>query len=179
MAILNALDRLLVVLSAIALMTLMMLITVSVFGRYFANTPVPDDLVLSEVLLVFVGFLPLAQVQANREHIFVSVFTDWMSNAAKVVFEMIGQIIGVVFFALVAAAVYTDFYAAWDSGAYYLGEFEVPEWPGKLVVVIGVGLFALRLALDTILDLWGLFTGTAQAAASETERVLSHDEFRE
>lgn len=167
------LDRLLIVLSSIALIMLMMLVTVSVTGRYYYGTPIPDDIILSEILLVFVGFLPLSFVQASREHIFVSVFTDWMPNGAKVFLEMMGQIIGAVFFAIVATAVYTDFREALDGGAYYVGELEIPEWPGKFVVALGVALFTLRLVLDTIYDLIGLYTGEAKATASETDRVLT------
>lgn len=170
---LNWLDRALVALSGVALTILMLLVTSSVFGRYFLSMPVPDDVTLSEILLVFVGFLPLAQVQANREHIFVSVFTDWMPNGAKVFLEMFGQLIGVVFFSIVAAAVYTEFAAAYETGSYYTGPMEIPEWPGKLVVALGVALFTLRLVIDTVMDLVGLATGKAKATASETERVLA------
>jgi len=134
--------------------------------------PIPGDLVLSEFLMVFVAFLPLSAVQASREHVFVTIFTDWMSNNGKVVLETLGVVIGLIIFAILAAATFTDFFHAWSFGTYTEGEVEFPEAPPRFVVFLGIALLAVRLLVDAVRSVLGLFTGEAHAARGETERAL-------
>lgn len=126
------LDRVLVWTAVLALTTMMLLTTVSVIGRRFFNAPIPDDLVMSEFLMVVVVFLPFSAVQAAREHVFVTIFTDWMSNKTKVVMETFGVLIGFGIFTTITLAVFTDFYGAWLVGAYMDGPLELPEAPPGL-----------------------------------------------
>jgi TRAP-type C4-dicarboxylate transport system permease small subunit len=172
---LDHIDRVAVTTAIVAIVAMTLLVTVSVIGRYFLGMPIPGDLVLSEFLMVFVAFLPLSAVQASREHVFVTIFTDWMSNSAKVAMETVGVVIGLVVFTILAAATFTDFYQAWSIGAYTEGEIELPEAPPRFVVSLGLGLFALRLLVDAVRSVVGLFTGEAHAARGEAERVLDID----
>ena len=100
-------------------------------GRYLFAAPIPDDLVFSEFLMVFIVFLPLSSVQASREHVFVTIFTEWMPNRKKVVLETFGVFIGLIAFTIVAAAVYTDFKESYDIQAYVEGPLELVEWPAR------------------------------------------------
>jgi len=172
---LDWLDKLLVVVAVAALVIIMLLTTVSVFGRYFFAAPIPDDLVMSEMLIVFVAFLPLGYVQARREHVFVTIFTDWMPNSPKVVMETIGVVIGFIIFTTVAVAVFTDFHEAWKVGAYTEGPLELPEWPSRFIVFFGLAIFAIRLFIDAIMSIYGLYTGTALAAKGEVEHALEQE----
>lgn len=173
--ILDYIDSALVVTAIVAIVTMMTMITVSVIGRYFFSLPIPGDLVMSEFLMVFVVFLPMAAVQAKREHVFVTFFTDWMKNDVKVVMETFGVIVGCIIFTLIAAAVYSDFAHAWDVGAYTEGEIEFPEAPPRFIVFVGLALFALRLFVDSIQSVYSLITHQARATQSETDRVLEQE----
>lgn len=172
MKVLDYIDRAMILTAVVAISVMTLLICISVIGRYFLNMPIPGDLVLSEFLMVFIAFLPLAAVQAAREHVFVTIFTDWMSNEAKVVMETIGVVVGLVIFTIVAAAIFTDFHHAWSIGAYTEGDIEFPEAPPRFIVFFGVALFAVRLLADAVGSIVGLRTGTAHAARSEAERAL-------
>jgi TRAP-type C4-dicarboxylate transport system permease small subunit len=172
MKLLDAIDRVVVLVSVVALAVMMMLTTISVIGRYFFSMPIPDDLVMSEFLMVVVVFLPFSAVQAAREHVFVTIFTDWMSNRAKVIMETVGVVVGCGIFSVIAAAAYSNFYDAWDVGAYIYGQLELPEWPPKFVVFFGLTLFSVRLLVDAVRSVKGLIDGTAVAARSEEARAL-------
>jgi TRAP-type C4-dicarboxylate transport system permease small subunit len=169
------LDRALLLVAVLALVVMMLLTTTSVLARYFFNAPIPDDLVLSESLMVFVAFLPLSYVQARREHVFVTLFTDWMSNRSKVLMEMVGVIIGFVIFSIIAAAVYTHFSEALEVGSYNEGQLEVPEWPARFIVFFGLAIFAVRLLVDAVVAIIGVVTGSAVAARSEAEIALEKE----
>ena len=153
---LAGLDRLLVIISATALVAITLLTTVSVIGRYLFNAPIPDDLVMNENLMVFVVFLPLSYVQRHREHVFVAAFTDWLSGRALRALEVFGLAVGLGIFTAFAIATFSDFHAAWRIGAYIEGPLELPEWPGRLAVCLGLSVFSLRLLVDllaTVTDL--------------------------
>lgn len=172
MKLLDYIDRAAVVIAVVAIITMMLLITVSVIGRYFLNMPIPGDLVMSEFLMVFVAFLPLSAVQARREHVIVTIFTDWMRNDAKVAMDTFGVVVGLVAFTILAAATFTDFQFAWTFRTYTEGEIHLPEAPPRFVVFLGIGLFAVRLLVDLAVSVTGLFTGRASAVRSESERAL-------
>ena len=155
-----------------ALLTIMSITCISVTGRYFFGTPIPDDLSISENLMVLLVFLPLAAVQAAREHVFVTMFSDWLPNRPKVALEIFGVFIGVCFFGVLCWASWTDFLKAYDRGAYTLGPLNVPHAPFKFVLFVGVTLLLIRLVVDFVVDLKGFFTGEAEAHKSEEDRVL-------
>ena len=170
--ILQLYDRISVVASVAALVILMVQVCISVTGRYLFNAPIPDDLVISEFLMVFIVFLPLSSIQAAREHVFVTIFTEWMPNHVKVLFETFGVIVGLIAFTIVAVAVFTDFQHAWHYGSYVEGLWQLREWPPKLALFLGVALFAVRLWVDAAQSVAGIVKGTARATKSEEDRVL-------
>ena len=172
MRLFDTIDRIVVVIAIIALVTMMLMTSISVLGRYFLDMPIPDDLVFSEMLMVFVVFLPFSIVQANREHIFVTIFTEWMPNNTKVVMETIGVVVGLGIFTIVTCAVWTDFREAWEVKAYVEGPLELPEYPARFVVFFGLALFTVRLFIDAVTSIYGLATGRAVASESEEARVI-------
>ena len=166
------LDTVAVTISMVALAAMMLMTTVSVIGRHFFLAPIPDDLVISEMLMVVVVFLPFGAVQASREHVFVSIFTEWMSNDIKVVMETVGVIVGLGIFTLVTWAVWTDVVVTWETGAYVEGLLELPEAPARFAVFLGLALFSVRLLVDAVVSVARLATGRAVAQMSEEARVL-------
>ena len=172
MKILNWIDRATVFVSVMGLISLTTLVCASVMGRYLFAAPIPDDLVFSEFLMVFIVFLPLSSVQASREHVFVTIFTEWMPNRKKVVLETFGVFVGLIAFTIVAAAVYTDFQESYDIQAYVEGPLELVEWPAKFALFFGIGLFAIRLLVDLVQSIHGIIYDTATATRAEEDRVL-------
>ncbi len=172
MKILDTIDRIAVFIAVIALLSMMLMTTVSVIGRHFFLAPIPDDLAINEMLMVVVVFLPFGAVQAAREHVFVTIFTEWMSNDAKVVMETIGVVVGFGIFTLVAFAAWTDFLICWVDACYVEGLLELPEYPARLAAVFGLTLFAVRLFVDVIVSVHGLAKGSAVATMSEEDRFL-------
>ena len=142
------LDRCLVGVAIIALLAILALTTISVLGRYVFNAPFPDDVVINEYLMVGVVFLPLAYVQRHRGHLFVAVFTDWLPATARIGLEILSLTIGIGIFGLWTAATFGDFLSAWQIGAYTEGQLELRQWPARLIVSVGLGVFTLRLLYD-------------------------------
>jgi len=168
-------ERISVVIAVAALVVMTIMICVSVIGRYLFAAPIPVDLVFSEFLMVFIVFLPLASVQAAREHVFVTLFTEWMPNRRKVIFETFGVIIGLIAFIIVGTAVFSDFRESVEYGSYVDGPLELQEWPAKFAVFFGIALFTVRLLVDAVQSVHGIVTDTASATRPEEERILGAD----
>ena len=175
MKILALIDRATVVVAVSALVAMMLLVCISVTGRHFFAMPIPDDLVFSEFLMVFIVFLPLRSVQAAREHVFVTIFTEWLPNRARVIMETFGVFVGLIAFSIVTLAVFADFLDSWEFQSYVDGPLELLLWPPKLIVTFGVALFTVRLLVDLIQSIHGIVTNTATATQSEEDRVLDAD----
>ena len=141
-------------------------------GRYLFAMPIPDDLVFSEFLMVFIVFLPLSSVQAEREHVFVTIFTEWMPNSRRVILETFGVFIGLVAFSIIGWAVYTDFTESYEYQSYVDGPLELLEWPPKFVLFFGIALFVVRLVVDLAQSIKGIIDGSATATQSEEDRAL-------
>ena len=172
MKILRWIDLVTVVIATSALVVMVLLVCTSVIGRYLFAMPIPDDLVFSEYLMIFIVFLPLSSVQAAREHVFVTIFTEWMPNRKKVILETFGVFVGLIAFSIVGVAVFDDLADAWEFQSYVDGPLELLEWPPKFVLVFGIALFTVRLLVDLIQSVHGIITDTATATRSEEDRVL-------
>jgi TRAP-type C4-dicarboxylate transport system permease small subunit len=104
------------------------------------------------------------------------MFTDHMSVRAKAIMETFGIVLGFVIFGIVAAAGYTHFAEGWEVGSYNDGVLDLPEWPARFVVFLGIAVFAVRLALDSVLAILGIARGTAVTIArSEADHILERD----
>lgn len=152
-SVLDAFDRALVTIAAAALLLMTLVCVVSVGGRYLFNLPIPDDLTISEMLIVVLVFLPFARVQALREHVSVSLLSDRMSPRGQELCWMLGLVVGLAFFGVVTTATFGDFYGALTVGSYFSGRLELPEWPARFAVFLGCAVLMLRLALDLAISL--------------------------
>ncbi|MEH6474810.1 MAG: TRAP transporter small permease [Sneathiella sp.] len=132
------------------LIFIMFFITVSVFGRYFFNMPIPDDIVIMQALLVVLVFLPFAYVQQEKAHLSVSILTDRMGPQGQHFCDMLGLAVGMVFLGIVAAASFGDAWTSYIDESIFEGPLEVPEWPARGSVFLGTGLLLLKLFTDFI-----------------------------
>jgi len=141
-----------VILVSKILLALMVFVTfVSVIGRDFFGRSIPDDLLISEMLMVAVVFLPLGWVQAEGAHLEVNVLSNYMPIKMQNCLVIFGMVLGVVIFGLMA-------YMSWESAyrAYVFNEISynsvlgIPKWPAKMLIPFGLGWWCLRLLVQLI-----------------------------
>lgn len=156
-------DRTLLILAAAAIFIMLSVTVLSVIGRYFFNMPIPDDIVINELLMVFLVFLPFAYVQRKRQHVFVSLLTDWFDQRTQYNFEVFGNVIGLIIFGFLTYASWNDFSEAYEVLAYNEGILELPEYPSRFAVFFGILIMTLRLAFDVAVGIGHLSKGTRPA----------------
>ncbi|WP_323779080.1 TRAP transporter small permease [Leisingera sp.] len=185
-------ERLLALLSGIAVFSLMMLAVVSVGGRNAVNAPLPGYVDWIEQIMPLIAFMGIAYVQRNGGHIRMDIVIGALRGRAMWLFEMISV---VLIFLLIAALV-------WGSWSHFLRSFDfaapwwsrdssidigIPIWPAKLLAPVAFAVLGLRL----MLQIWGygralvlgldtpvavpLVQSAAEQAAAEADQLAGHD----
>jgi len=139
--------------SMLTIVILLALICISVLGRTFFNWPIPDDVVLAENLMPVIVALPFAYATARRGHIEVEVFTSWLPQQFLKPLSAFAHLLALLIFSAILWCVWIGVLKDLDSGQYYEGELALPVWPAKLVFVIALALFCLRLLMNLCEDL--------------------------
>lgn len=157
------------VLATLMLIGLMVLINGDVIGRNLLRAPIPGVVELSEAAMVMLVFLQLGHT-LRRDRFMRS---DGMLRLAERRLPRLGaglnlvfDLVGAAFFALIAWAVHDRVFAAW-SGGYYKGirgNFTLPTWPIEAAILIGAVVMVVQFLALARGDLLGL------AAASGADR---------
>lgn len=162
--VLQRLEGLLLVVSAISILAICLIIFSGVVTRAVFNWSLPDAEIIVRDLMIASIILPLAYVTANRAHIAVDVFVNLMPASVRPWSDLLGSVVGFLVLLPVAYGGWQGFSTAWSDGNYYYGEFDLPEWPGKLAFLVGYAVFVLRLLSLVILDFLSVFRPAGPAA---------------
>jgi TRAP-type C4-dicarboxylate transport system permease small subunit len=150
---------------------LMLLMTADAVGRKVAAA-VPGALEFSEALMVPAVFLPLMYVQMHREHVFVSVATDWLPPRVRSFLDGVAALVGLIVFAFLTWLAFAKAWDAWILKEYRVAVIPVPIWPFRWVIVLGTGLLCLQLLLTAIEELTETFRPTGRRAPVSDEAEL-------
>lgn len=132
---------------------LLILINADVFGRYLFNSPirgVPELVALSIVGIVFLQLPHTLRVgRMTRSDAFIGKLLARKPRIGRAL-EFVYHLTGAGLFAVLVQATLPLFRQAWSENLYVgaAGDFTAPEWPVKLIVVVGcIGACIQYLAL--------------------------------
>jgi len=168
----NAVDRWLILFAQLMLAGMVLITFVSVVGRTFLDTSVTDDLLIAELLMVVLVFLPLSWVQSLGAHLEVTVLTDFFPEAVQKALVSFGLLLGLVMFGGMA---YVSLQSAYKS--YVFGELaynsvlNLRNWPAKMLIPLGLGWWCLRMAIQLI------WPATRHDAETEFKSALKDTEY--
>jgi len=157
LALLGRLEALFIAVAALSILGMCAYITSGIVLRSFAGMQIPDEVVIVGELMIFGLILPLAYVAADRGFIAVEVVTDLMPKGFHVWLNLLATCVGL---AAVVPITYAGFLAmvhAIESGNYFFGILEFPEWPGRTAFFAGYLLFFVRLTVLLVQDLFAAF----------------------
>jgi TRAP-type C4-dicarboxylate transport system permease small subunit len=141
-----------VIVSSIAIAILGAMIIISVTGRTFFASMIPDDLVFSGELMVTLVALPWAYITAERGHITVELFTNWVSERGRIRLDILATVVGLLMIGPLTWATGIALWQAIDYGSYFDGDLYLPEWPGRLMFFLGFLMTVIRLVLMLVSD---------------------------
>lgn len=166
-----AIDRFFADAAGATLVGMMLLTVVSSLGRFLFSAPVPDMEAIAEMLLVAVVFLPMAYTQATREHVEVTLFTDFAREEMRRRFVWFGCLVGLLGFSVLTYAMGKGAIRAYNTGDSYLGVNEIVTWPARAIAVVGLAALVIRLALDLTVARFRAHEGVATSA----EHMQGHE----
>ncbi|WP_101674784.1 TRAP transporter small permease [Alloalcanivorax mobilis] len=163
-------DGVFIFVAQLLLAAMMLLTFVSVVGRSFLHKTVPDGLLISEMLMVGMVFLPLGYVQSVGAHIEVTVLSDLFSRRVQSLLISMGLVFGIVVFGLMAWLGWLNAYESWRTGGYgFSSVLYIPEWPVKMLIPLGLGWWCLRMLIQLVLP-------ATRPAVAQTEVRQALDE---
>lgn len=182
------LERLLALLSGLAVFSLMVLAVVSVGGRNAFNAPLPGYVDWIEQAMPLIAFMGIAYVQRDGSHIRMDIVISRLRGRALWLFELISVLLILLLMIALVYGSWSHFLRSFDFAAPLWSrdssiDIGLPIWPAKLLAPVAFGVLCLRL----LLQVWGygrafvlgldapvavpLIQSAAEQAASEAEQL--------
>ncbi|WP_339948108.1 TRAP transporter small permease [uncultured Albimonas sp.] len=174
-------NRVMLAAAGVALGLMMVNTVADILGKYLLNQPVPGTIaIVSWYWMVSVAFMPVAYVQARREHLMVELFTMRLSPRAKAGMDVAVAAAGALYMGLLTWLVWEEALVATRRGEFQdITVMDLPVWPSRWILPAAFGLMTAVLAIQCVLDLIHAVTGRPPptppgAAAPEAARDGSH-----
>jgi TRAP-type C4-dicarboxylate transport system permease small subunit len=186
------LERLLALVSGLAVFSLMVLAVVSVGGRNTMNAPLPGYVDWIEQVMPLIAFMGISYVQRDGGHIRMDILIGSLRGRALWLFELISVLLVLLLMVALVYGSWSHFDRSFDFAAPLWSrdssiDISLPIWPAKLLVPVAFSVLCLRL----ILQAWGygralvlglktpvavpLVQSAAEQAAAEAEQLIGAD----
>jgi len=187
------LERVLALLSGLAVFSLMVLAVISVAGRNFFNAPLPGYVDWIEQAMPLIAFMGVAYTQRDGGHIRMDILVGALKGRALWAAEFVTTALILALMLLLVWGSWAHFQRSFDFAAPMWSrdssmDIALPLWPAKLLAPVAFSVLCLRLALQ----LWGygrafarnlvepvavpLVQSAAEQAAAEAETVSGADD---
>lgn len=144
----HGLSRVLVLLSALALVGLVLLTVTHVTLRSLGGRGIAGGIEIVEVVLAAAVFLALAQAQRIDAHVSTSLVTDRLPPRVAALLQSIAYLLAAVFFAWLVFETGRRGIDSWQSGETRVGLRAIPIWPARLIIPLGLAALTLELLVN-------------------------------
>jgi TRAP-type C4-dicarboxylate transport system permease small subunit len=147
------LDRIIAALSfcaAVGTFLLMFLISTDVCVRAVFGDHIPGSLDLSQIILVFVIFIPLAYVEKSGGHLSITLLVSRLSKRANSVIGNIYKVLVIGVFGLMTRMTFKAVCTSLSEHDTSWGELAIPLWIPKAFIFLGCLIFFLSALLEVV-----------------------------
>lgn len=164
-------------LTSLGLFLIMMVIVVDVVMRYMFNAPLSWSFDLISMYLVTLVFFPaLADTFSRGGHIKVDMFDAFRRTRFFALFEIVGYLIAIVFFALIFWKMFETGLEAFLEKEVVDGAIPWPTWPPQAFGAVGVGLLIISMVIGIAARIQALLEGRVYKAEGEPHYPGEHVE---
>jgi TRAP-type C4-dicarboxylate transport system permease small subunit len=142
-------NRLLAGFAGWLMLAMMMLLVVDIVFRS-VDRPLHGLSELSVFVMMIVIYLGLSRCEEYLEHVGLEFAINKLSDKARRVTVAATQLLAVVAVGLMFYAVTTDAWSAFETDSSIEGLIDLPIWPTKFVMVVGMVFFLLQAILNLI-----------------------------
>jgi TRAP-type mannitol/chloroaromatic compound transport system permease small subunit len=142
----------------LAIFALLLITNADIVGRDVFNKPLRGTTEILSVGIVAIVFMQLPNTlwagRFPRADFLIGGVARRSARAAALLM-MVFHLIGAAMLAILCIAIWPELVRAWELGDYYgaLGDFTVPLWPVRLIMVTGCALTALTYLFLAAADL--------------------------
>ncbi len=162
-AFLHKANRLLAGFAGWLMLAMMMLLVIDIVFRS-VDMPLHGLAELSVFVMMIVIYLGLSRCEEYSEHVGLEFAINKLSEKARSVMAAAVQFLAVATVGLMFYAVTTDAWSAFETNSSIEGLIDLPIWPTKFVMVVGMVFFLLQAIVN-------LFDSILLARGHETART--------
>lgn len=159
------------ILAGVAIVGLMLITVIDVVLRKFFSSGFPGAIEINEIALVVVVFLAMMSAEMYSVHVRTPILTERVGARAANILHIVGLTPAVVFLTWMTIRTGQEAVKSLASGEFRFGIVNIPLWPGKVAVAIGIAGLTIAIAIKLALALRNLVKGRA-AAISAHESVF-------
>ncbi len=142
-------NRLLAGFAGWLMLAMMMLLVINIVFR-FMDLPLHGLSELSVFVMMIVIYLGLSRCEEYSEHVGLEFAINKLSNKTRRAMAAVAQLLAVVTVGLMFYAVTTDAWSAFETNSSIEGLIDLPIWPTKFVMVVGMVFFLLQAIINLI-----------------------------
>lgn len=129
------------------ILLIMLLMTAEVLLRKLVNNPIPGQLDMVSVSMVAFSVLCISYCYRQAGHIRMDLLQKALTGRAQHVTNLVATLLALFTVVAIGPGTWLHFLRAYEFGDTTIG-VAIPTWPSKLAVTVGLGILALRLALE-------------------------------
>ncbi len=149
-----------IVVAMIGVLIMLIIVVADVLSRGLLNIAIPGvDTVVAAYLMVSSIFLPLAALQLTDGNIAISVLWDSVPFRLQRIFDLIAHALALIFFTLLGWLYFNVAIDAFEVNEYVTGTWNVPIWPARILMPIGLFLGATAALAKLLISLIELTYG--------------------
>lgn len=150
---LHKIERKLALVSGLAVLSLMLLATVSVSGRTAINQPLPGYIDWIEQIMPLIAFLAISFAQREGGHIRMDILVSRLKGRTLWAFELITTTGILILMLLMLWGSWAHFDRSFDMARPLWSndsslDIALPLWPAKLLAPLAFGVLCLRLLVQ-------------------------------
>jgi TRAP-type C4-dicarboxylate transport system permease small subunit len=146
---LDACERALTLVAALATFGMMLLTTADAAGRYLLNRPILVAYELTtNYLMVVVVFLALPYAYRQGANIRVTFLVDRLGRRARLVVDHLVQLVSIVYGAALVYATFQQTRYVFRTGTTFATLDYLPLWPAHLAVCVGLLVMSVMMLID-------------------------------
>ena len=161
-------EMFLVYIAGICIIVMMFLITLEVITRKLFNISIAGNYEIASLLMVGVGLLGAAYIQAEKEHISVDLFVKFLPQKVVKVTDTLVFIVGFIIASIFTSQAFFKLIESIQMNEASLGLIAIPFWPGRLVVFLSFLMLALRFFTDVL----SVITNTERKEKTEQQAIV-------
>lgn len=126
---------------------LMLLITSDVLGRFLFNSPVIGTADLSSYGMVIAVYCSVAYCALVKGHVSLDLIVAKFPQRGQAIIDSVTGFVSLAFFSLIIWRSVVSLMSSCERGEVSL-TLQIPSWPFRIILVIGIVILCLVLLLD-------------------------------